>query len=67
MIKAPKVYCVDSGLVCYLTGLSDREHLIAGPMAGALFENLCVQEALKCQIAKGVVPRMSHPRTQNGF
>jgi predicted AAA+ superfamily ATPase len=67
LIKAPKVYFVDSGLVCYLTGLSDRQHLIAGPMAGALFENFCVQEALKCQLAKGIVPRMSYLRTQNGF
>jgi len=67
LVKAPKVYFLDSGLVCYLTGLSDRRHLLDGPMAGALFENLCVQEALKCALSKGTAPRMSYLRTQNGF
>jgi len=67
LVKAPKIYFLDSGLVCYLTGLSDRGHLLDGPMAGALFENFCVQEALKCSLAKGVVPRLSYLRTQNGF
>ncbi|MFA7175113.1 MAG: DUF4143 domain-containing protein, partial [Kiritimatiellia bacterium] len=64
LVKAPKIYFLDSGLVCYLTGLSDRGHLLDGPMAGALFENFCVQEALKCSLAKGVVPRLSYLRTQ---
>ena len=67
VVKAPKVYFVDSGLVCYLTGLRDETHLMQGPMAGALFENLCVQEALKCVLANGDVPRMSYLRTQNGL
>nr|MDA3926526.1 ATP-binding protein [Kiritimatiellia bacterium] len=67
LVKAPKVYFLDSGLVCYLTGLSDKRHLLDGPMAGALFENFCVQEALKCSLAKGIIPRMNYLRTQNGF
>ena len=67
VVKAPKVYFVDSGLVCYLTGLQDRKHLMEGPMAGALFENLCVQEALKSFLSRGRMPRMSYLRTQNGL
>ena len=67
VVKAPKVYFVDSGLVCYLTGLHDKQHLMSGPMAGALFENFCVQEALKCFLSKGVIPRMSYLRTKGGF
>jgi len=67
LIKAPKIYFVDSGLVCYLTGLSDRQHLISGPMGGALFENFCVQEALKSTLSRGIVPRLSYLRTRNGF
>lgn len=67
IVKAPKVYFVDSGLVCYLTGLRDKQHLLDGPMGGALFENLCVQEALKCALSKGLSPRMSYLRTQNGL
>ncbi len=67
VVKAPKVYFIDSGLVCYLTGLRDRKHLMEGPMAGALFENLCVQETLKSFLSKGRIPRMSYLRTQKGF
>lgn len=29
--KAPKVFFLDCGLVCYLVGLRDREHLLKGP------------------------------------
>ena len=67
VVKSPKVYFVDSGLVCYLTGLRDKQHLMAGPMAGALFENFCIQEALKASLVKGVVPRLSYLRTKSGF
>ncbi len=52
IVKAPKVYFVDCGLVCYLTRLRDGEHLLNGPMAGPLFENLCVQEDLKAMLAE---------------
>ncbi|MFQ5455827.1 MAG: ATP-binding protein, partial [Nitrospirota bacterium] len=36
IIKSPKCYFMDTGLVCYLVGLQDTEHLLNGPMAGAL-------------------------------
>ncbi len=47
IIKAPKCYFMDTGLVCYLTGLQDEEHLLQGPMAGALFETACVTQFIK--------------------
>ena len=67
IVKAPKVYFVDCGLVCYLTRLRDGEHLLNGPLAGPLFENLCVQEALKAMLARGVPPRLFHLRTRTGL
>ncbi len=67
VVKAPKVYFIDSGLVCYLTGLRDEHHLMAGPMAGALFENFCIQEALKASLVRGARPRLSYLRTKSGF
>lgn len=67
VIKSPKVYFVDCGLVCYLTRLKDAGHLLAGPMAGALFENFCVQEALKVFISRGVMPGLFYLRTKNGL
>ena len=40
VIKNPKVYFIDCGLVAYLIGLKTREHIYHGPMAGALFNKI---------------------------
>lgn len=47
IIKAPKCYFLDTGLVCYFVGLDDTAHALAGPMAGALFETACVAQLFK--------------------
>jgi hypothetical protein len=67
IIKAPKVYFLDCGLVCYLTRLRDGEHILNGPLAGPLFENFCIQEALKVMLARGVPPRLYYLRTKAGL
>jgi len=65
--KAPKVYFLDAGLVCYLTGLRDQAHLLQGPLAGPLFENFCVQETLKAFAARGESPRLFYLRSKTGL
>jgi uncharacterized protein len=65
--KAPKVYFLDAGLVCYLTGLRDETALLQGPLAGPLFENFCVQETLKAFAARGELPRLFYLRTKAGL
>jgi predicted AAA+ superfamily ATPase len=67
IVKAPKVYFLDCGLVCYLAGVRDAAHLFQGPLAGPLFENFCVQEAVKACLALGAQPRFSYLRTSNGL
>ena len=47
IIKSPKCYFMDTGLVCYLVGLTDQEHALRGPMGGALFETACVSQVYK--------------------
>ncbi len=47
LIKSPKCYFMDTGLVCYLVGLQDKDHLLNGPMAGALFETACITQFVK--------------------
>lgn len=47
VIKSPKCYFVDTGLASFLVGLQDKEHLLKGPMAGALFETACVMQFVK--------------------
>ncbi len=67
LVRSPKVYFMDCGLVCYLTHIRDPEHLLHGPMAGALFECLCVQEAVKACVNAGAPPRLSYFRSQAGL
>jgi len=65
--KAPKVYFLDTGLACYLAGMRDREQIVVGPMAGALFENFCIQEVVKSFANRGEIPRISYLRTNNSL
>ena len=67
IVKAPKVYFLDAGLVCYLTGLRDRGHLLRGPLAGPLFENFCVQETVKVFAARGEPARLFYLRAKSGL
>lgn len=46
LVKAPKVYVRDSGLVHALLGVADREALLAHPVAGGSWEGLVVESAL---------------------
>jgi uncharacterized protein len=54
VIKAPKLYFMDTGLVCYLVGLQSAQHALDGPMAGALFETAVVSNFKKTLDAYGV-------------
>lgn len=47
LIKSPKVYFTDTGLLTYLLRYKTADTLLAGPMAGAIFENMVIIEALK--------------------
>ncbi|MBI5211323.1 MAG: DUF4143 domain-containing protein [Elusimicrobia bacterium] len=38
LIKSPKLYVSDSGLACYLAGISSPDALAQDPLGGALFE-----------------------------
>jgi len=47
LVKAPKLYFLDTGLAAYLTEWSSPATLEAGAMAGAIFETWVVAEILK--------------------
>jgi predicted AAA+ superfamily ATPase len=47
LIKTPKVYFFDTGLLCFLLGVETAAHLAAHPLRGAVFENFVVAELLK--------------------
>ncbi|WP_428054438.1 ATP-binding protein [Candidatus Avelusimicrobium stercoris] len=47
LIKTPKVYFTDTGLVAHLLRYKDADTLLKGPVAGAIFENMVIMEAIK--------------------
>jgi predicted AAA+ superfamily ATPase len=55
LVKAPKLYFLDTGLCAYLTGWSSPETLEAGAMSGAILENWVVVELLKGYWHNGLV------------
>jgi predicted AAA+ superfamily ATPase len=66
MVKRPKVYFVDVGTVCYLTGLRDADHAARGPMAGQIVETAVVAEVYKTYAHLGLSPALSFWRTSHG-
>jgi len=46
-IKSPKLYFYDTGIISFLTGISNEDLFEKGPMRGAIFENYIVSEVLK--------------------
>lgn len=52
-IKTPKVYFMDTGLVCYLVGWTSPQVAMNGAMSGALFENFVISEIIKSYYNSG--------------
>lgn len=53
LIKAPKLFFLDTGLVCYLLGIKSFEQIFSHPLKGAIFETLVFSEILKTQYNRG--------------
>jgi predicted AAA+ superfamily ATPase len=66
LIKSPKVYFTDTGLLCYLLKYPDPRTLMAGPASGAVFENMIVMEFLKRKLNKGLRGDLYFYRDSNG-
>ena len=54
LVKAPKVYFLDTGLCAWLTEWTSPETLEAGAMSGAIFETWVVAEVLKSYLHRGL-------------
>ena len=53
LVRTPKVYFYDTGLVAYLTKWSSPETLASGAMSGAILENYVVSEIRKSYLNHG--------------
>jgi len=65
LIKTPKIYFYDTGLVCYLCGIENEQQLSTHPLRGAIFENLAVLEFLKKRFNAGKDSNLYYYRDQS--
>lgn len=66
IIKSPKIYFLDTGLLCYLAGLTDKEQIFRGPLSGQLFETAVLGEIIRNFYHSGELPRIFWWRTSYG-
>lgn len=65
LVKTPKLYFYDTGLVSYLTKWSSAETLESGAMNGAILENYVVSEIRKSYLNCGKEPYMYYYRDKD--
>lgn len=47
IVKTPKLYFYDTGLLCYLLKINHPEQILMDPLKGNLFENMMIAEFIK--------------------
>ena len=67
VVKTPKLYFVDSGLLCHLLRLESKEELLLDDHKGAVVETAAVSELLKKRFNDGKKANLTYYRDKNGF
>mgnify|MGYP003291625834 CR=1 FL=1 len=67
LIKAPKLYFTDTGLLCHLLRIRSREELLLSKYKGAVVETFAFSQLLKKRTNFAERPEMSYFRDTNGF
>ncbi|MBM3748260.1 MAG: ATP-binding protein, partial [Acidobacteria bacterium] len=67
LIKSPKLYFTDCGLLCHLLGILSAAELGRSPFLGALFEGFVAQEIIKSQVNAGGRRELYYFRDQQGL
>ncbi len=66
LIKAPKIHFLDTGLLCYLLGITEQEQLVTHPLRGAIFESYVVSEVYKYYYHHGIPDNIYYFRDYQG-
>ena len=67
LIKSPKLYFFDSGLVCHLLGIESEIMLNRSTFLGAIFEGFVASEIIKLQMNSGRSRQLYYFRDQQGL
>jgi predicted AAA+ superfamily ATPase len=66
VVKSPKYYFIDTGLLAFLLGIEKPSQVSRDPLVGQIFENLVVIECLKTRANQGLLPNLYFYRDSNG-
>lgn len=66
LIKSPKLYFHDTGLLCWLLGVQTPEQLVVHPLRGQVFETYVISELRKAFLNRGEPPLFHFWRDSNG-
>lgn len=66
LTKTPKLYFYDTGLLCFLLGITEPGQLVNHPLRGSIFENLAVVELLKKRFNDGKLSNLCFYRENSG-
>lgn len=67
VVKSPKLYFVDTGLLCYLLRIQNTDQVIHSPFGRHIFENMIVLETVKRFAEKGERAPCYFYRTSGGL
>ena len=66
LVKRPKVFFLDTGILGYLLGLTDAAQVLAGMAAGPMMETAVLGALYRLLAHRGEVPRLHFWRTAGG-
>lgn len=66
LVKSPKVYFTDPGLVSFLLGIHQPEQAARDPLRGGLYENLVICDIVKGALNRGIRPEIYFYRDSQG-
>ncbi len=66
VVKSPKYYFFDTGLLVFMLGIEKASQISRDPLLGHIFENLVVIECLKSRANAGKLPNLYFFRDSNG-
>lgn len=66
LVKSPKLYFLDTGLLCYLLRIRSPEHILHRAERGAIFETFVISELVKNYLNRGRQPDLYFWRDSAG-
>ncbi len=66
LVKRPKVFFLDTGILGYLLGLTEPGQVLQGMAAGAMIESAVLGSLYRLLVHRGEVPRLHFWRTAGG-